>query len=1145
MDQLSQSVTLAVGYYDPFQVFSTILGEKFKKQTNLNSLYWKYKPADSIRTIKNVQLRYIEDDLANKVTNINEEDVFMKFIFVTTTSVDEYRSKVRPIIRQWLNNLKSMNPRVTYCIILYENISLRSAADKFLKTSILTKIRNDFADPEMTLQNSFKIKSSYSDPDAEREIWNGLVSMIKLGIMESISAKMDYFHTLRPKLLGVRKSADLFLKIGQFVDSAEFYSRILQSVGNINKEDGFERVDFQDLPLRSMISNVQSSTYMTTKYEIKAYAYERLSQILMNDSVKTIGLYMRNSLKLADFLLSFLNSIYDCNKKSEFCILLIEDFFSDKKLRFILDKNEEVPNQLYEVLGDLKFLEKDELTNLGNSKNYKMKGCLSDISFTSSSGEIMHPYKVISIKIEKFIKTEKLFKQHVVEITEECIKLYSQSPYKQNTVDTLSTEVALMLYYSMNDYETSVEVISNSFQFYKSSGWNSVSLALLKVYVDNLSKLRKKVDHSIVADLLVSYLEMISMNQENMLDQFRNLVSDISEPLIIENDNIIDISINPEIECVSPDIYAISVHFDSKLSDIKADSIVLSLTSQDDAPCQNEDHYLSSLEFSTTDFMLKTKFSCILKSKKIIVGEYFATKITIHIGKLCLVKHIFKSVKMFQIYSLIKSDRIFSNTMIDISVPKTRYLNKDQVLLVVHVGDNPFNKFEFILNQFDESRLISHADYILSVIQFKDNSRTRLNLEFGIENLGGALAFKYSGDKIMNKGDEILLYIPYMFPPDVSNTKVLVGCNFIFGDGYSKYCSKSLETSLSIAVSVQDIFKSSNLFSNYTINSVMVDNPVRVQRVSLDSPKNDYQTKIDTWHSPKNVIAYIDQGSTFFYRLTNLKDESLNLSIEYNDLHSEIVEIFKSLYYEKLEASKPYLLRYFNVLSEEIFDKLDFKHNLYGLTGRVELVNYDLSKFSKAFKLINTTDLSVIIQSIAELVHDLNSQTFKVNDEILGDIQHRLIISVPLPVINIINIVELDFRKKLQYLVCQPIEVTLRLRVIILQKPNNSEKKVRFQTSSTPRKIKLQLNFAEHEQLWLIAGEQNFTKEISLDIAHKPKNVLETELTLIPLRIGRLELPRIEVHNLTNFNIEMELDYKNSSETVLVVSELNKVVHTF
>ncbi len=1146
MDQVLQSVPITVGYYDPFQVFNTVLGERFKKHTHMSSLYWKYKSTDSMRTIKNVQLKFVEDGSTNDSTaDLTDENDLMKLIFVTTTGVDEYRSKVRPIIKQWLNNVKTMNPRVTYCIILYENVSLRSTADKFLKTSILTKIRGDFADPEMTLQNSFKIKSNYSDLDAEREIWSGLVSMMKLGIMESLSTKMDYYDTLTPKLLGIRKSADLFMKIGQLVDSRKLYSQILRSVGNIHEGDGFEVVGYQDFPFRSTILNVETLTHTATKYEMKSYAYERLSQILINDSVKTIGLYMRNSLQLAGYLLDFLNSIYDSNKKGEFSILLIEDFFSDKKLRYALEKNENVPNQLYEVLGDLKFLEKDELTKLGDLRNYRIKGCLSDVSLNNITPEMERSYKISSADINGFLETEKLFKDRVLEMMEECIKLYSQSPYKRNTVDTLSTEVALMLYYGMEDYETSVEVLNNSFQFYKSSGWNSVSLALLKIYIDNLTKLKEKRGNSVAIDLLSSYLEMVSMDQPYVIYQLESLIKSIPQPLIIENDNIFDVSIDSDIQCLSPDTYAISVDFSSKISGIKADSLVLSLMSQDDATCQNDDHYLSSLEFSALDFMLGTNFSCILKSKKIMVGEYFATKVTISIGKLTLVKHVLKSVKMFQIDSFVKNDCIFLNTMIDVKVPQTRYLNKDQILLDVHVGDNAFNKFKFILDQFDESRLISHADYLLSVLQLDGDHTIKQNLDFEIENLGGTLAFRYSGDKIMKKGDQILLYIPYMFPPEVSNTKIVVGCNFIFGDDYAKYCSKSLETSLSIAVSVQDIFKSSDLFSNYTINSVMVDNPVRIQSVNLDSPESKHQTNVDTWLSPKNIIAYIDQGSTFFYRLTNLKDESLNLSIAYNDLHAEIVEIFKDLYYKKLKMTNPRLLRYFSIIGATILDKLDFKHNLYGLTGRIQLVNYDLSKFLKTLKLIDPKDLSDVIHSLAELVHDINTKSFKVDDDILEKVKQKLIINVPLPVINIVDIVELDFKKKLQYLVCQPIDAVLRLKIIVLQKPNASEKKVRFQTSSTPKKIKLQINFVEHEQLWLIAGEQDFTKEISLDLPREQKSILEAELTLIPLRIGRLELPRIEVRNLTDFNVEMELDYKNSSETVLVVSELNKVVHTF
>ncbi|VEU24153.1 DEKNAAC105324 [Brettanomyces naardenensis] len=1097
-------VALNVGYYDPFLVFKNTLGPLFQKKIRINTLHWKFQPTDSVHTINNVQLHYIEDD-NNSVDHLHRE--FLKFIFVSCSNIDEYRAKVRPVIRQWLNNVKSLKPIPMYYIILYEDASLRTAADKFLKTSLLTKIRTDFADDELTIDNAFKIKSSYTDVATENEIWESILTAIRLGITDSISNTLRYYESLKPPLLMLRKSADFYQTIGQLDDALRCYSRLLGRIGNIGKGDGFEE---------TVELSTGQSVGSDSKFQQKLYVYQKQKELLLDES-SSDGVYMKNLILLATSLLSLLNSIYDCHKKQEFSIVRIEELFADERLGDLLDKAENVPEQLYECLGDLKLTERDELVKLGSTKGYIMKGSMVEIY---EEQEEQH-YETHDPNLLKILKSDESFKDSVLEIAEECIKLYSQSPYKANTVDTLSTEVALMIYYSLHDYETSLEVLNNSFQYYKGTGWNGIALDLLKVYIENLEKLKEKNGPDVVLQLLVSYLEMVSMGQKFDNHRLEALLKGLSEPIVVENDSLFDISVDPYLGCEKPDVYFVTLHLKSKLVGVEVDSIAITLEGE------------TLLEFSLGKCTLERDNTLKLETRNVSMGDFKATRLSIKMKNLELVGHLSDTVRLFQIDSFV-SDEVVHNVMLDVMVPPTRYLNKDELLLVANVGDRTLSNFSFEFRKTETDRLVPDAKFRMLV----DDKQ----IAFDVKDSDEKMVFKATNTQVDSRSI-VRLYIPYFFPPDVSETKLFIDFRFNF-DGFSKRIVKKLNTMLAIAVSVQDIFKSSKLFSNYTINSVLVDNPVRIQRVYLSAPKKESHTSIETWLSPKNIIAYIDQGSTFFYKLENLKDQSLELSIEYNDLHSEIVEILKQEYYKETDRS---LLKYFNLVVTCIFGKLAFKLNLYGLTGKVELLDYDISTFTESLKLVDLKDLPRLTKSIDESVKKLGNTAWDIDEKILEKTRKRLVISVSLPVVNIVDIVEFKFEKRLQYLVCEPIKMRLSFDIFVLQLQAGEEKKVRFEADpSRPKQITLRLGFSDYEQNWLIGGLKDFTVQLRLDEkANTAKKILDCELTLIPLRVGKLELPKVEIRNLTEYKVEMEMDYKNSCECLLVVSELNKVVHSF
>ncbi|ODV84976.1 hypothetical protein CANARDRAFT_28708 [[Candida] arabinofermentans NRRL YB-2248] len=1108
---MSRPVGLKVGYYDPFSIFQDGLRSEFEKKSKLNNLHWKLHPADSIKTIKNVQLEYVEE-----IPNKNEVDSYLKFMFITCLNVDEYRSKVRPLVKQWLNNIKSMKPNCIYYIILYENTDLVSKADKFLKTNLLAKLKTDFADDEMTIENIFKVKSSYSSQDDKTEYWSTLINSIKLGIVDSINIRLSYYQSMNGDIIDQTRAAKIFRDIGQDDDALKSYDLLFHLVGSINLSDGFDKASVDDYPLLNNLDHFELSRE-SNKFQQLSYFYYQQVRMLLKPEESEVGV-VKHLIEWMRLIYSYVNAFNESYKRNEMAITLIDEFLSTEQLDNILKNSKRNITELFEKLGDLKFLKRSELIKLAYSKGYKLKGTMSEITMT----EIQPQYTITNKSILEILESEDSFQKAVIQQTEDIITCYSSSQFKPKTIDTLSTELALIYFYNLDDFEISLEILNDSFDYFKNSNWRYISLNILKIYIANLEKLDGTYDE-IVPVLLNSYLELLAKDEFFELDKFNKILASLKNHITIENDDIFDVKVNPYLLCDDVDTYKIKLEMTSKI-EVPVEDMSLRLIND----------YNEVIEFRLHDIHLTKSNSFELLSTDIMYGDFTLDKLILQIGKLKLTKSLNGTVNTYPIPKFMTGGVLKYNTTITPIVPPIRDLHQDEIMIVVKIGSNDVSNCQVIFIKTDIDRLVPNSTYTLK--------RGDDAVEFQCFNEVNRLVFKI--DEHLNAGDELRLSIPYFFPPDVSNKKSHVKLGLLFNDAkFSQSTSDDLETQLQIAVSVQDIFKSSNLFSNFSVNSAIINKPLRIQSVDLTSENSE----VKTWEQPKNIIAFNDQGSTFFYKIERLNDASLNLLIDYNDIQDEIIVILKKWYLDILSKENEELVVYFSIV-ENVLGKLKYKLNFYSLTNIIKITNFDLSNFTEDFKKININHAKQLMRSLLNFTKlDLKVDSVT-RDHALRSIKKQLSINVSLPVINTINIVEFDFSKKLQYLVCEPLSTKLKLNVRIFQMEKKEAKKVRFSNEpEIPKIITLRLDLVDIENNWLISGLKNFHMELNLEEANMAKDgkTFEFDLVLIPLKVGKLELPGIDVKNMSKFKIQMELDYKNSSESLLIVSELNKITYSF
>ncbi|KAG0687321.1 hypothetical protein C6P40_002506 [Pichia californica] len=1160
---LEEPIVLNVGFYDPFSIFQGGFRSDFEKFVRLPSFYWKDNH-DYLRVLKNVNFKFSEEIPHSKK---NTDISYLRLMFISCQSIEDYRAKVRPLILQWLESIRLTDPKIPYFIFFFENTELRTTADKYLKTNLFNKVKLDFDHKEFVVDNIFKIKSIYQSSTDKTECWKLINTSVKTLLSSSINLQLSSYKD------DFIKTARVFQGLNQKQDALSCYSKLFNSYPFIKRQD-FDLVSLKEIEdifngnTQISISNVSS------KFLCKFQYYKYQETILLAPHLADI-VYMKNICRLAQTLLSFLNSLEMCFKRNEISFLLINMFLNNSQLKKILDKHISTNDELINCIGNLKLLQRNELVALGISKDYYVKGSMSiiDVQFSNIK------YTIMDNNLNQILSSEKVFIDKIIELTRELIELYNQSSFSLNKVASLSTELALIMYYSSDDYESSYDQLFKSYDFFFSNSWKYIGVALLEVYIENLDKLIGVHGIDVVYQLLSSYVTL-AVNKSSKFDdeKFKSLCSQLEKNVTYKTKDMLEILNISSVYCDNVDIYKIDIKFKSKLFS-KVDKIKLSMRNRN-----NE-----TIQFFCDDVKIKNSNTLTLSCYKLSFDTFKATNISMIVGKFEIIQPLNNTIHITSIDSFYdpETNAMKHNTKAYIRVPPVRYLHSDRLLFEAKVGSNNISTIEFVFMKTDPDKLVTDAE---CEMYLKTSNSEITELDFEIKELEKKVIFFIKDSTIFNFGDTVSLYIPYFFPPDVSNTILDLSYSFhfksIYDDDNQFLCSQKytsqIESSLPLAVSTDEIFRSSyssditeqvkpsfSLLSQYSINSVSGDNPVRVQSVVLSSKKST----VETWKSPKNLVAFVDQGSSFFFKVSDFADNDVLLTISYNSVKNEIVEFLNLKFTEYLKEKESLSINkrdFFAFISAayKIWENLPYKLNFYALTNKVFLLDFTLLIIERYIKYIDKRKQVYFKDHVQKFIESLS--TLEMNEElkesILLDIKQELCIVVSLPTINMVNVVEYQFDKVLQYLVCEPIDVKLTLDVHMLGYTSNeieefdttitSEKHVRFKTKedgeetilerSLPEFINLDLVFNDYDQKWIISGVKNLEAKIDVKEAIKNNGMrFQYDLTFVPLKPGKLQLPGIEVKNQSTKDLMMELDYKNTAESLLIVSELNKIIHSF
>lgn len=393
------------------------------------------------------------------------------------------------------------------------------------------------------------------------------------------------------------------------------------------------------------------------------------------------------------------------------------------------------------------------------------------------------------------------------------------------------------------------------------------------------------------------------------------------------------------------------------------------------------------------------------------------------------------------------------------------------------------------------------------------------------------------------------------------------------GQQYEYSDDSVISCRLIVSVTVQDIFKTDSIFLNFQIGSI-IDSPLRINSIDLKPVQDGNQDNVIV-NAPKvpleNQVILKDQILNSFYKIMfNPKQEAkallrktlLQLTINYNSLMRECRNHLQQVFRDKLQDEAAVLL-----LRDIIIPFCKFDYNRYLIDNQLCLTNR-----SEILKLVNliskyiSTEVTNGTTCIIRQIIDSNQTLDVLNEDIIRHTNNQLLINVPLPHIDVLQIVEFKYPKQNQYLVGEPIEMELVIESNTKWEPS-SKKQARAikhqeiegradeedlsiiaESSSilddtTGNQDQLfQFNLINDEN-WSVSG---FKKKILLVNLAEPVTVNRFLLLLIPLTIGKLSLPKFYL-KLVDQSVDLTIDisFKNGNETLLVVPELDKITFSF
>ncbi|CCF56624.1 hypothetical protein KAFR_0B03280 [Kazachstania africana CBS 2517] len=1107
MDQDADGTSIILSYFDPFDLFESIRDE-FRKIFPLENVHWK-SPAGSIRTIGRLPVS-LHAANHNGHGKLGMNSPFINFIIVNCISVDEYRSKVRPLIRQWLPEVQGQDtgsqhelqlPSVPI-IFLYANAEIIDI-NIFKTMSIMEKIEKDFPDVQ-----ALELKSVYKSPKEKEAFWNQLSQNIKSYLLKIFQQRLDYLKNDLGKHHGQPPS----------VEQLVIQERLLDLYSEFNiVDEGISQLSMIKSLLRKLL--LMNDTLKLKDHKLEnhfAVSSDENSQISVSESLKNGTLteygyhkyffvkelhFLLHSelnatayLKVYKLLRTFLGTIETSTLKNNVNYLNFRYSFLEFMISLVSSEKMVQSPILDEVKGELLLLKRDcWIESVLASTEFKLHGR----SVTMDT----------QYKFDNLPKTEDDFHDKIINSSKEIIEIFSKCAKRrrQRTIDYLTIEIGL-LHFQRKEYENTIILFVSSYEFYIQSNWNLIGLKILKVFIQSLLNCSNITtlqidDASIsVSDVLKNaFLNLVNLSEdleEKILywQKFLELSTTAEQKIIFPVKSLFNIDVDDCIDLLRPNVYGIGLHVKSIFTEnFEIDSIIFKL--------KNSDHTITFRAFDVNIKLSTIESTIVLETNEISFGDFVPVAIEISIKGNVFV-HNFPSNNNKKYISILP---LYDGNNVSLHLQQARSLKLGQYALTANLN-NPCNAenihLDMVVVKEDSSEpfpITFEEDADVPYLKIQDLSFTSKKIEY--------------------------------FPSrQITSFKLKVTLSFDIGRiHYKEINTIEINCFLPISVSVEDIFKKSLFFFKFLLNTSIKEVPLLLHSSKL---KADAETKYDLsgdFEPPKPIIlrSNVTESCLNCYQIKCAdkfdRKDIFHLNIKYNSLkeYLDLIVTNSFLLGENDEESMDTFKKWRLIWKNYVLDKISYDFDVFDKERTVKLCSSEaiINKIIFMLKkpaILDPDMKKMMINCIERLVIGIPATHIDGTKYFKSLEQKELSLPVELPEFDQFFFVEFvpkePTSKVLEAGVPVPYQITIENLECEWNRSGIEKFENVFEISSSNE--------------WLVNGKKRF-------LIPEQSQTVSYDVSLIPLKKGYLSFPGIEITNTRDG--ATRIDYVNAFDSILVL----------
>lgn len=1167
LEDLNLFDPVEIGFYDPFSVFSSI-EQPLRQCLPLANLHWRYHPHKPVKSIPLLPVSLVEEvPKTGPKSHGDCSKTFMRLMFIKLDTLDVYRSQIRPLICEWIKELvKPYN--IAWAIVLVVTEDKKVKKLTLLKTSLHDKLKIDFGfagkrlaelriptpQLESAMQTVWRLDEHYMDDITRMEAFNIVTTDLKSGILTTFNKRyFDGLNSLGKLVLDLEKDPEgkpllHFEKVAEKLhlatilqdmrclgEALESYQEAAESIDSLRGKfpecfdehddptQGTKEWDEFD-PERSICDIQQVATFVATGEKIRPLSlklaiFVKISIVLqiqanfassLSVSAMHVSLLYRHLLMLVTGLAPTVHTL----EATQWAYMMI-DFYLQlplaQKLKE-LDQGEREgrggPLQaLFESVAELELLRRSYINKIAVHKGYQIPGLESSMESLSLDENPAKDLPLVSKLLRKLFESQASYEEAFKEITLASITNFAECE-RLKTVDVLSVDLAL-LHYKQGNYGEAFEVLSNSYEYFSSNGWNLIGGALLETYCRCAEKLDFENSDRILDSFIVLLQTLCSISplgginhfgiiknsalRVELMESIKKLARKSSARRSIPLSPVFEYEINPLIsgdEDTEKSVLQIKLTNNFNV-DIVAENVKVTMT------CVTADR---EILFSSNEVTLSRVSEVLLYSTEFGAGDYEVTSVQIQVAKeLMFEEEFFDS----------DPDATVIHHATD-EIPPERF--------VCHM----FPTFGHFKLSFKPPREIELGKPALECI-ITNGPTDITNVEVKISTSSFGLNLKTETDNMLVVSLEPRAQHRHIFKcsSECKSLDIEAICTFdLLGQRHEYRWTGKHDLHLTVSISVQDIFKAETIYSKFQIACVNTKFPIRVSDCDFTCQDDKYDIEGLRGVFKKQSLLISDVPASLFYKVLPKTEfnsaDVLDLNVTFSNVKDECEGLVNHLILERLRSfDKEHYYHFFDAARHQlVYDLKAFaiekKLVPFNLDDCNHAANYKLRRFAPA-----QSDLKDLIKSLFDSANKVGDYAAAQRTE------YQLYIPVPVPCLSVLHRLEFKLKQKTAVL-GQVLDATLKV---------TSTSRWAGEASEQPATREFELNVI-YDDDWVITGHKRHNFVIGEGDTDN-----EVEISLIPLNAGELALPKLSIRPRSG-ECSMDVIYENALETVSVRPEL-------